>query len=801
MLAAAAALSVAGALVPIAATTASATTTGPKCFGKSPTIVSTKSHVTVRGTTHTDVIDAFGTGVTVLGLGGNDRICVGNAKKVVTGNGNVRVQFASGTIIGGKGNDTFIQKGKVKGKTIVLAGPGNDTISLIKPGAFVDSGGGLDILTIPPRYLDKTTIVPRDGLIINGVTSRIDAPSGPPDVAIAYDGDPGPVVFAATRDTTQLVGSCQDAVQFGHVVPKNGRFLSAWQINFGDGVVQNGLGGLPGSVCHSFTSDGSHVIAATQTDSAAGISTRTITVNTSSAPSVNLHNATFPSTPGLASFVDNVSPGSGATITSYFVTWGDGTYAQGAGAPPNPLTHQYASSNYSYIADLVVTDDHGNSQDNTGSAFYNDSSPTPSVSLAASVEMTAFLAGHRNNGEVPAVPAANPATLFPDQQVTLFTDFNGPPINFASLDWGDGCSYDLPFNGVNPVVGQCGTNAYPLGLTHTHSYSGPGARTITVRIHTDANPADDVVKTWSVNVIAPQTVAELSRAGIVPQGHVSMSTAGTTIAAGPSQWFFYPGDDSNLQFGSGAPPATFSHVYPSGVYYPELYVVDQYGMESRAEGYIDATSTRARWQYFGEAGDARWIPATQATDSSGTSAVCFTGSFVPSLGARPKVATIDFGDGSSQGSIRGFSDGYFDCGSAVHGYTRTGEFTAILAGRDTKGQVATEREHVSVAGRPTLGFTDSVTLNATSGQPNVTLNEPTLADTGANANPWAWFVNWNDGTSNQQQGGYGAIAASLVHSYPNPGAGHQHLYTITVEIENDHYGTTTRQLKLTVNGA
>ena len=811
LLAAAAAFAAVASVAPVAASAAPAKASGPKCFGKKPTIVATGSHKTVKGTKKNDVIDALGTGDTVLGLGGNDLICVSNAKKVDAGDGNDKVQFASGTIIGGKGNDTLVQKGKTKGKTVVFGNDGNDTIALSKPNAIVDSGNGLDILTVPPQFLESTTIVDRDGLIVNGVTRRIDAPHGAPTAEIAYNGDPGPVVFAPTVKPTQLLNCCpQGSLSIGHVIPKNGRFLSAWQVNFGDGVVQNGQGGLPSSLFHPFTSDGSHVISATQTDSAGGITTRTITVNTSTAPVVSMGAPVFPAPapPPLPSTVSvqlpfTLTPGTGATITSWFASFGDGSYAQGVGTPTSPLTHTYASNAVdSYNAVLTVTDDHGNVSSDNQSVSYDASSAATTLSLSAAIDMVNFIPGHDAHGEVPNTPAANPATVLPNQTITLYTIDDGP-FDGASLDWGDGCSIDYPFNTNNPV-GSC-SDAYPFSTEHTHSYNGPGARTITVRLHRDANPANDVVKTWSVNVIARQTVAELSRPGVVQQGPISLSTAGTTVAPGPARWFFYFGDDSEPLFGDGAPPATFSHIYPSGIFYPELDVLDHFGMYSYAEGYVDATSARARWSYFGGGGNARWVPGVQATDGSGNDAVCFSGGFVPSLGAQPKGAQITFGDGASQGAIRGFQDGYFNCEDANHGYTQTGEFTAIVAGIDTKGQVATEREHVSIAGRPTLGFPETLpsataaSLSATTVP--VTFNS--VAALGANAGPFGWSVNWGDATPSldTRQGGYGTIPASLSHAYPNPGPSPaQHTYFGSVTVRNDHGGSVTRTFQVTVNG-
>lgn len=104
---------------------------------------------------------------------------------------------AARRVTGNLGNDTFAQK--PGGKAKIFGDGGNDAVNAVTAGDVVDTGTGLDTLTIKPSLLDRITIVDRDGLVVNGESRRIDAPKGAPTADISYNGDPGPTVFAPTR--------------------------------------------------------------------------------------------------------------------------------------------------------------------------------------------------------------------------------------------------------------------------------------------------------------------------------------------------------------------------------------------------------------------------------------------------------------------------------------------------------------------------------------------------------------------------------------------------------------------------
>ncbi|HVU73681.1 MAG TPA: PKD domain-containing protein [Mycobacteriales bacterium] len=818
---AAVALTIAGAVVPAAVVAAPAKPV-PKCFGKKATIVATGNNKTVNGTKHNDVIVALGKGDKVSGKGGNDLICTKAAKSVDAGPGNDKVQFGSGKILGGAGNDTLTQA--YKGKAQVFGGAGNDTIKLITKGNLVDSGTGLDVLIVAPALLDFQTIIPRDGLTINGVTPRIDAPKGAPTADISFDGDPGPIVYATTAAAYDFTSS-DDSVALRHVLPPNGRTLKSWQIDFGDGSVHSGPGGLPAYFPHSYLTDGSHVIVATQTDSSGRSTTRSITVNTSRRPTADLAVTSNNTATGDVVFnTTGTKAGSGATLTSWFIDFGDGTTTGNVGAPPATISHTYPISSSNWEAVLYVTDDHG-SQDYDYSDYVQHYAPDGNLHLyAAPTVSTTNITGHLETyGNIGSAGTQSGAPLPVNGTVLTgqYVELNEASANTdgITVNWGDGCVItQYPGTSPNYVSQNADICTASYGSFNYHQYSGPGARTITITVQQDGGTPPSLTLTYQVTVVARQTVAHLNRVGIVGQGPVKLSTAGTTFAPGAHFWALYFGDDSAPIYGTGAVPASVVHVYPSGVYYPYLVATDHFGLISQGQGFVDATSVRARVAGFDayegdDPGAGQWTPALVATDASGDAAVHFSGVFVPSVGAQPKVASISFGDGAVQ-TVPGFEDGsfgsytsnYSEYQDAVHGYSQPGDFLAVLSAKDTKGQVATASRLVSVGGRVAIGSPDYVTVNAQAAQPTVLATVTPGASYGTNSGPLGWSVYWDDPTplpngDTNASAGQGAIPAAVAHTYPNPGPSNTADYDVYIDVANDHGSTLVRHVVLHIVGA
>jgi Ca2+-binding RTX toxin-like protein len=124
----------------------------PRCFGEEATIVGTPAKETLRGTAAADVIvggggsDADGVGDKIIGLGGDDRICVDPADPVIT------------LVYGGGGNDSL------RGSALMIGGPGPDR--LVEPApiytdVFMVGGKGADLLQ--SRAIGISYFVPGPG--------------------------------------------------------------------------------------------------------------------------------------------------------------------------------------------------------------------------------------------------------------------------------------------------------------------------------------------------------------------------------------------------------------------------------------------------------------------------------------------------------------------------------------------------------------------------------------------------------------------------------------------------------------
>jgi Ca2+-binding RTX toxin-like protein len=78
-------IATAGILLVVSATSVTAHAAGPRCFGKSATIVGTNGNDVLRGTNRADVIVARGGSDTVRAKEGNDRVCAGAGHDLVRG--------------------------------------------------------------------------------------------------------------------------------------------------------------------------------------------------------------------------------------------------------------------------------------------------------------------------------------------------------------------------------------------------------------------------------------------------------------------------------------------------------------------------------------------------------------------------------------------------------------------------------------------------------------------------------------------------------------------------------------------
>ena len=153
------AVTIAGVALPAwaAVTVSASSAVTPRCFGEEATIVGTPAKETLRGTAAADVIvggggsDADGVGDKIIGLGGNDRICVDPAEPVITqiigGRGKDRLR-GSAAIVGGPGADRLIQPAPIYTLVFMVGGKGDDLLrSRATDSSYFAPGPGDDTVT------------------------------------------------------------------------------------------------------------------------------------------------------------------------------------------------------------------------------------------------------------------------------------------------------------------------------------------------------------------------------------------------------------------------------------------------------------------------------------------------------------------------------------------------------------------------------------------------------------------------------------------------------------------------------
>jgi phospholipase C len=241
----------------------------------------------------------------------------------------------------------------------------------------------------PGTYTAKLTVWGTGNLSGSSLTTIVVAPPIPVPATARLSADPGsgadplPVEFAASTSTP----------------PSWTR--ASWSLDFGDGTaVASGTGAPPATIGHTYTRAGSYSATLTVSDAAGSRATATAAVAVASqvpsrATAANGPTAQLTTNPGsgtaplLTSFDGSASTDVGGTLTSWDLSFGDGTAdATGTGPPPSPTaTHIYTAAG-NYTATLTVTDSNQLTSTATGQVDVSAAPPQAKLVVTPSVGAT-----------------------------------------------------------------------------------------------------------------------------------------------------------------------------------------------------------------------------------------------------------------------------------------------------------------------------------------------------------------------------------------------------------------------------
>ncbi|HET6869722.1 MAG TPA: PKD domain-containing protein [Solirubrobacteraceae bacterium] len=378
-------------------------------------------------------------------------------------------------------------------------------------GATAQSPTASHDYTTPGTYLVRLTVTDSLGQI-DTATLTVTVLDEPPVAAFA--------VGAGSPEAGQSV-----AFEGSASNDSDGSILGySW--TFGDG--HSGVGRTRS---HTFWAPGTYTVTLTVTDNDFVSSSVAQQVTVLAGPTAHFtlpDGRAFDRTAIRFDATGSAGGGSGAAITTYAWSFGDG--ATGTGATPS---HVYASPG-SYNVKLTVTDGAGVS-----------SSTTQTVKVLDQPPIAVF-------GSSPAVPSPGQSVSFDGRGSS---DPDGTIASYA-WDFGDGG------NGT--------------GATPTHSYTGAG--TYTVRLTVTDHAGQKATVSRDVTVYA-QPRATFSYSPVLPVEGIATAFSAAASGADPSTmisayaWNF--GDGTT---GTGATP---SHVYRgAGTYRVTLTVTDGLGMTS-----------------------------------------------------------------------------------------------------------------------------------------------------------------------------------------------------------------------------
>ncbi|HSC03251.1 MAG TPA: PKD domain-containing protein [Solirubrobacteraceae bacterium] len=365
--------------------------------------------------------------------------------------------------------------------------------------------------TTPGTYLVRLTVTDSLGLL-DTATEAVTVLDEPPVAAFAVD--------AASPEAGQPVAfdgsssSDSDGLVIAHI----------W--DFGDG--HRAYGSKPS---HTFATPGTYTVTLTAVDNAwqrASINQQVTVLPGPSARFTPPAGRTFDGASIRFDATSSTGGGSGAAITSYAWSFGDG--ATGTGAAPS---HVYASAG-SYKVKLTVTDGAGVSSITTQTVTVLDQPP-----------IAVF-------GSTRAVPIP------------------GQPVSF------DGRASSDPDGTITSYAWDFGDGVIGTGATPTHAYADPGTYTVRLTVTDDAGQKTTLSR--PVTVYA-QPWATFSYSPLLPVERVA--TTFSAAASGADQSTMISSYAWSFGDGTTATGPTVAHAYASdGTYRVTLTVTDGFGMTS-----------------------------------------------------------------------------------------------------------------------------------------------------------------------------------------------------------------------------
>ena len=268
--------------------------------------------------------------------------------------------------------------------------------------------------------------------------------------------------------------------------------ITSTEWNFGDGTTGTGT-----TTSHVFTEAGNYTVTLTVTDSQGLTSTATVAVSVASALITEPAPETIPATPPSAVISSSTAMGpaplqvsfdgstskaaSGASITSYAWSFGDGSEATGATA-----AHSYAAAG-TYTASLTVTDTQG----------LTNSASTPIVVTAPVV-----VENQPPTAAATATPTSGTAPLTVSFDGSQSADSEG---SIASYLWtfGDGST--------------------ATGKTASHTYIGAGDYTATLQVTDDQGATGTT--TLTIKAEAAKALAGLN----IESGEISVGSTWVSV--------------------------------------------------------------------------------------------------------------------------------------------------------------------------------------------------------------------------------------------------------------------------------
>jgi PKD repeat protein len=345
----------------------------------------------------------------------------------------------------------------------------------------------------------------------------------------ACDAQPAAAALSAAFTASAGVTAVGGTVSFDPSASSSavGFTSSTWSFGDGSAPVFSRSASGPAAVQHTFTSAGAYTVTLTVVDADGDLTTTSRRVSVSDTP-VAAFTPPAPTTGVAATFDGSASYDGGAPILTYSWDFGDGSHASGASA-----AHAYATPG-SYTVTLTVTDALLRTASASHTVTVSDPPPPPPPPAPATVAPASTPVGAPTPAQ-PAAPATatpvTPTPVPPTAIVTLRTahPIAGRPVALDGTRSSSAASYRWSFGD--------GTSATGRGTAHTYRRAGSYRVTLTVTDATGATARAARI----VRVLAPATIARVSRSGHRTLVVVRVPLAGTVSLAGRSFRVTHPG--------------------------------------------------------------------------------------------------------------------------------------------------------------------------------------------------------------------------------------------------------------------